>query len=255
MGMDILNSEEASSVPFYAHIITESSHLPYRAIKPNRWQLKLSATEAKTLSGKYIGSISYTDMALGEFFSALKTSGMWDDSIVIIYGDHSALLNSGVKPGDRQIADEILGRPYSEVDLQRIPLIIHLPGQTVGRTSKKPAGQVDIMPTIADLVGLDLTDTPHLGRSVFVNAPAFVVTRALLPLGSFINDRVLFMPGLSFDDGAAFSVATAAKVEGTEAERSDLEKVKQLALLSDGWIKSLPKRADFGGTKGAIIPH
>jgi phosphoglycerol transferase MdoB-like AlkP superfamily enzyme len=255
MGMKILRSEEASTAPFYAHIITESSHNPFKAIPVKRRPLRLSAADEKTFSGKYIGSISYTDLALGEFVSALKKSGMWDDSIVVIYGDHSAILDSGANADDRRIADEILGRPYSTVDKQRIPLIIHLPGQTEGRTETKPAGQIDVMPTIADLVGLDISGVPHLGRNVFVDAPSFVMTRSYLPSGTFINDRVIFSPGLGFDDGSAVSVTTAEKVESTDTERADLQRVKQLNVLSDAWIKSLPKRVEATGTADAILPH
>jgi len=254
-GMKILKSEEASSVPFYAHIITESSHTPFVAIPMDRRPLRLSASDEKTLSGKYIGSVSYTDMAMGEFFSALKKSGIWDDSIVIIYGDHSAVLDGGVNKGDSRIADQILGRPYAWIDHQRIPLIIHLPGQTQPHVETKPDGQVDIMPTIADLVGLDISQTPHVGRSVFVNAPSFVPTRAYLPAGSFINNSVLFMPGLSFDDGSAVSVTTGQKVTPSAVERQDLELGKRLTLLSDAWVKSLPIRADAHGTANAVIPQ
>ena len=253
-GMKILKSEEASSVPFYAHIITESSHTPFVAIPMDRRPLRLSASDEKTLSGKYIGSISYTDMAMGEFFSALKKSGIWDDSIVIIYGDHSAVLDGGVNKGDPRIADQILGRPYAWIDHQRIPLIIHLPGQTQPHVETKPDGQVDIMPTIADLVGLDISQTPHMGRSVFVNAPSFIPTRAYLPAGSFINNSVLFMPGLSFDDGSAVSVTTGQKVTPSATERQDLELGKRLTLLSDAWVKSLPIRADAHGTANAVLP-
>jgi phosphoglycerol transferase MdoB-like AlkP superfamily enzyme len=180
---------------------------------------------------------------------------MWDDSIVVIYGDHSALLDLGVNKGDAAIADKILGRPYAMVDRQRIPMIIHLPGQTEPHVGTKALGQVDIMPTIADLVGLDLSGTPHVGRSAFVDAPAFVTTRAYMPSGSFVNDKVLFMPGLSFDDGSAVNVMTAEKAEPTNRERQDLARAKELTLLSDAWVKSLPKRADSSGTAGAIIPH
>jgi hypothetical protein len=66
---------------------------------------------------------------------------------------------------------------------------------------------------------------------------------------------VLFMPGLSFEDGSAVSVTTAAKVTPTDRERQGLGQARQLSLLSDAWIKSLPTRPDAGGSAGAIIPH
>jgi phosphoglycerol transferase MdoB-like AlkP superfamily enzyme len=254
-GMKVLKSEAASSAPFYSFFITESSHAPYKAIPMARRPLQFDPAQEKTFSGMYVGSISYTDKAIGEFVDSLKTSGLWDKSIIVIYGDHSALLDKGVNAGDSKVADTILGRPYSDIDRQRIPLIVHLPGQTKAEVSEKPVGQVDIMPTIADLVGLDLSQVPHVGRSAFVDAPSLIPTRAYLPGGSFIDDNALFMPGLGFDDGKAISVTTGQPVTPGAAEREGYSASKRLGLISDAWVKSLPIRPDAAGTKGAIIPR
>jgi phosphoglycerol transferase MdoB-like AlkP superfamily enzyme len=255
MTMPVLKEERAAKKPFYSFVITESSHSPFRVIPPRRRPLRLSPAEEKTLGGRYIGSISYTDKAIGEFVASLKKSGLWDESIVIIYGDHSALLDAGPNRGDADITNKILGRTYSDVDRQRIPLIVHLPGQTKPRVEYKPVGQVDIMPTIADLVGLDLSKAPHLGRSVFVDAPALVSTRAFLPGGSFVDDRMLFMPGLAFEDGSAHDIETGRSLTPGDAERRDYDVVKRLTIISDAWVKSLPERPDAQGVKGALIPH
>jgi phosphoglycerol transferase MdoB-like AlkP superfamily enzyme len=254
-GMKVLRSEAASDAPFYSLFITESSHAPFKGIPLARRPLRLKPEDEQTLSGRYLGSMSYTDMAIGEFIRDLKRSGLWDKSIVVIYGDHSALLDSGPKLDDSRVAKELLGRDYSELDRQRIPLIIHLPGQTKSYSSTKPVGQIDIMPTIADLLGLNLSATPHIGRSVFVNSHSLIPTRSYLPGGSFVNDRVLFMPGLGFDDGRALGVASAKEVAPTERDRADYAAVRQLGILSEAWVKSRPKRSGANGSKGAIIPH
>jgi phosphoglycerol transferase MdoB-like AlkP superfamily enzyme len=255
MGMKVLRSEATSDTPFYSMFITESSHTPFVAVPQSRWPLKLSAKDANSYSGRYVGSISYTDKAFGEFFSALKSSGLWDNSIIVIYGDHSALLDKMASKGDPLIGDKLLGRPYSDVDRQRIPLIIHLPGQTAGRVENQTVGQVDIMPTIADLVGLDLADVPHVGRSVFKGAPSMIPTRAYLPGGSVVDDKVLFMPQLSFADGSAVNVQTGQSVQPSPAEQTAYENAKKLSALSDAWVRSLPKRADAKGNGNAILPH
>jgi lipoteichoic acid synthase len=254
-GMKVLKSEAAGGAPFYTFFVTESSHYPFKGIPLQRRPLRLTPKDEQTLSGRYLGSISYTDMAIGEFVADLKSTGLWDDSIVVVYGDHSALLDGGPSPDDSRIANQLLGRPYTEIDRQRIPLIIHLPGQKEARTSAKPAGQTDIMPTIADLLGLDLSSTPHVGRSVFVNSRALVATRSYLNGGSFINDRVLFAPGLSFDDGRAMSLPNGQAVAPTERDRADYAAARELGALSEAWLKSRPKRPGANGSQGAIIPH
>jgi len=253
-GMRVLKSEAASSAPFYSFFITESSHAPFVCIPMKRRPLRLSASDEKTVMGRYLGSISYTDMAIGEFVASLQASGLWDNSIVVIYGDHTAVQTPTLAGDDQRILEKVLGRPYSSVDRQRVPLIIHLPGQTTMQVSNKPVGQVDIMPTIADLVGADLSAAPHLGRSAFVNAPSLIPLRAYLPAGSFVDDTTLFTPGLSFDQGQAFSIVSGQAVAPSEAERSAYEASKRLSLISEAWVKSLPKRADAGSIKDAILP-
>jgi len=252
--MQPLRAEQSKNSPFYAFLITMSSHTAFDLVPKARRPVQMSASDYKTLSGLYVGAISYTDGAIGEFVTSLKASGLWDNSIVVFYGDHSANLDHGPKAGDSKVADTILGRPYSEADRERIPLIIHLPGQTEQKVNSEPVAQVDFMPTIAHLVGLDVSKVPHMGRDAFTNAPALIPLRAYMNGGSFVDNTTVFVPGLSFDDGHAYSIATAQQTAPTAQERDEFARSRQLGVLSDAWIKSLPVRPDARGTKGAIIP-
>lgn len=252
-GMKVLRSEDASTAPFYAFFITMSSHNPFDLVPFDRRPVRLSAADEKTWSGRYVGAISYTDKAIGEFIQQLKDAGMWDDTIFIVYGDHSALLDTGPKPGDRDIPGELLQRPFTLADKQRIPLIIHVPGQTTPEVQTRPAGQIDIMPTVADLVGIDMTATPHLGRSLFVNSNALIPDQGYLPAGTFVDNSTVFLPGLGFDDGTALSVADGSTVQKTQQLRSEYDISCRLTALSDQWIRSLPHSANAGAAKGAAV--
>jgi phosphoglycerol transferase MdoB-like AlkP superfamily enzyme len=194
--------------------------------------------------GNYISSASYTDFALGKFVAQLKAEGIWDDSIIVIYGDHTSMNETQLSGKDARAARQLLGRSYTAADRQRVPLIIHLPRQTKPEVVTKTAGQVDILPTVADLVGLDLRGTPHMGRSLFVDSNSLVPMRAYLPGGTFANDTVVFMPGVGYKDGRAVSIETAASVDKSDRERTDLARVNELTKISDKWILGLPKRPD-----------
>jgi arylsulfatase A-like enzyme len=96
------------------------------------------------LRARYDESICYADHVVGDFLDWLDRTGRLDRSIVIITADHGEsfehqwLMHTG---------------PYLYNGLIRTPLLIHLPGQKEGSHITQTAEQVDILPTILDLIG------------------------------------------------------------------------------------------------------
>ena len=253
--LNVAESDDAKKTPFYGQFITLSSHTPFEFIPESRRPVRTPPEYKGSLLGNYISAESYSDLAIGKFIAGLKKDKIWDKSIVIFYGDHTWALDNSLDGTDAKAARALLGRAYGPADRQRIPLIIHLPGQTKGTTRTDTAGQIDIMPTVADLVGIDLTQIPHVGRSVFVNSNALVPLNSYLPGGSFLNDDVLFMPGLGFDDGDAVTIANDSSIKPTDREADDYKRMLALTKLSDKWVMSLPKRKDAGSLGKAWIPN
>ena len=243
-GMKVLREAEATSTPYYAMFVTLSAHGPFDLMPQSRRPVRTPKDLKGSLMGDYISAESYSDLALGQFFAQLKAEGIWDDAIIVLYGDHTSMNENMLSGKDARGARQLLGRAYSAADRQRIPLVIHLPGQTESKVVTATAGQVDFMPTIADLLGVDLRSTPHMGRSVFVDSNALVPTRAYLPGGTFANDRVLFMPGVGFKDGKAVSIEAGTRADKSERERTDMVRVRELAKISHEWIVGLPLRPD-----------
>ena len=254
-GMQVLKAEDASHTPFYSQFITLSAHTPFDFIPQSRRPVRTPSEFKGSLLGDYISAESYSDLAIGKFIDDLKKAKIWDKSIVIFYGDHTSMLDNTLDGTDADAAQVLLGRDYGPADRQRIPLIIHLPGQTTPVLQQATAGQIDIMPTVADLVGLDLTQVPHMGRSVFVQSNGLYPLNAYLPGGSFVNDRVLFMPGIGFDDGTAVKIADNSGAKKTDREKTDYQRMLQLTKLSDKWVRSLPVRKNAGDLGNAWIPN
>ena len=252
--MEVLKSEEASKTPYYAQIITLSAHTPFQFVPQSRRPVKTPPEYKGSLMGDYISAQSYGDKAIGEFVADLKATKIWDNSIVIFYGDHTAMMDNTLSGADAKATQALLGRAYGPADRQRIPLMIHLPKQTTPVLNLDSVGQVDIMPTVADLLGLDLTQVPHMGRSVFVRSNALIPLNSYLPGGSFINDRLVFMPGLGFDDGQAVTIANDSPAKPTKSEENDYKRMLELTKLSDKWVLGLPKRKDAGDLGDAWIP-
>ncbi|HXE96687.1 MAG TPA: sulfatase-like hydrolase/transferase, partial [Dongiaceae bacterium] len=92
----------------------------------------------------YDENIFYGDEAFGQYLRALKQSGRFDDSIIIVSADHGESFNHGFQGH----GGALLYQP-----LVHIPLLIHLPGQEKGRRLASTVSQTDIAPTILDLLG------------------------------------------------------------------------------------------------------
>jgi phosphoglycerol transferase MdoB-like AlkP superfamily enzyme len=199
-----------------------------------------SSIEGKQL-GDYLLAINYTDFAIGTFIDKLKAAGLWDTSIFVAYGDHF-----GLQPQDNDpntLSSE-LGIPYHpQITRFNIPLFIHVPGQQKGQVINQVGGQLDILPTIANLIGVPLDEQGfvHFGQDLLNIRKNVFGDRYYMPTGSFFNDEVMFMPGKGFDDGTAISLKTLQPVDKTPY-RSDFDYIMTLMKLSDEYVKILPKR-------------
>src|SRR5699024_6241130 len=85
--MPILESlKESQDEPFYAHLMTLTHHHPYLIDEEDA-----TIDPADTNDGsvdRYFQTARYLDEALEQFFDDLKEAGLYDDSVIMIYGDH-----------------------------------------------------------------------------------------------------------------------------------------------------------------------
>ncbi|TMV44905.1 LTA synthase family protein [Paenibacillus mesophilus] len=241
-GIQQLTALAAKGTPFYAQFVTASSHHPF-VIPDERKHIRLTSDKYKdTQVGEYLESVNYADYALGTFIGQLKANGLWDSSIVVVYGDHS-----GLKPqyNDPDEVTRLLGIPYHEyVTRFNVPFIVHVPGQTEGETVRQVGGQLDMMPTVANLLGISFADSGyvHFGRDLMNTDRNVFGIRYYLPTGSFVNNDVLFIPGEGFADGKAVSLTTLEPVADFNKYKKDYYYAMALMKLSDEYMKVLPKR-------------
>ena len=135
--------------PFYNFMVTLTSHNPFDL--PDQYRsLILSQDFNKNKLGGYFQSIRYTDEQIGIFLDSLDKSGVLDNTVVVIYGDHTGV--------HKYYNDEVQAVQPQESwwldDSKRIPLIIYHKGMN-GREIPITGGQVDTMPTVAYLLGIN----------------------------------------------------------------------------------------------------
>ena len=213
--------------PFYGFLITLTSHYPFDNDK--RYYSSFDAGEYKdTFLGDYFEAIHYADEAVGYFIDELDKEGLLDRSIVAIYGDHFAV------PRDKkeELAEYLKIKDmdeYNWVKHLRVPMLIHFPGGSHKGVNHTAGGGVDFMPTILNIMGVESSDIPMLGRDLLNTGDGMAVLRN----GNFIiSDYICLTSG-----GKAFNCNTgeAYPVEKLEAER---EYSKRLLEYSDKIIEN-----------------
>ncbi|KHL91292.1 sulfatase [Paenibacillus sp. IHB B 3415] len=232
---------QKKGTPFYAQLVTASSHHPFQ-IPDSFKKIKVPEDLQGTMLGDYLTAVNYTDYAVGTLIDGLKQQGMWDDTVLVLYGDHFGLQPKDV-PAEQ--VEEALGTPYDDrISRFNIPLIIHVPGMEQGQAVERTGGQLDVLPTVANLLGVSLKDEGFtaFGHDLLNIDSNVVGMRYYLPTGSFFNDEVMFVPGKSFADGEAISLDTYEPVEDFSKYQTDYDYILKLMGLSDEYVKLLPQR-------------
>ncbi|MFV0516578.1 MAG: LTA synthase family protein [Aminipila sp.] len=171
--------------PFYSFVITLSNHHPYVMLDKYKF-IELAPEDEGTLAGNYLNSAAYTDYALSQLFEEFKKAGLYEDTVFALYGDHMGL---SAEEETNEVMARLLGHEYDWDDRMNIPLIIHVPdaNEDVTQTIHNVGGQVDFMPTISYIMGLDSLDTVYLGHNLFNYDKGVVAEHAYLPYGSFFT--------------------------------------------------------------------
>ncbi|WP_113928137.1 LTA synthase family protein [Bacillus sp. P14.5] len=153
---------ESLPEPFYANFISVTHHFPF-AMDQDEATIGKHTTGDKTVDN-YFQTARYADEALEEFFHYLKESGLYDESIIVMYGDHYGISNNHNAAMKEVIGKEVT--PYESAGLQRTPLFIRVPGME-GEVNHEFAGQIDLLPTLLHLLGIESDEYLHFGTDIF----------------------------------------------------------------------------------------
>lgn len=234
--------------PFYTQVISMSAHHPF-TIPEYKYHMTLPERYEGTLVGDYIRAQNYADYALGQFIDDLKARGIWDNSVVVLYGDHMGLPLYSLNDDEKQLMTEIYGHEYSYSDMMNIPLVISMPGSTKGEVHTQLGGEVDILPTVANLLGVSLEDHIHFGQDLMNTSYNLLPERYYLPTGSFLSSEELFLSGSGFEDGT--HLPYAGDSSGAQATETEFNSALELLQLSDSYVKQLPYREGAQGLREA----
>ncbi len=177
--------------PFYSKFIPVTHHYPF-SIDDEDATIAPHTTGDKSVDG-YFQTARYADEALEQFFTDLKESGLYDNSIIVMYGDHY-----GISENHNKAMEQVLGKEITSFEssgLQRVPLFIRVPG-VEGGVNHEYGGQIDLLPTLLHLLGIDTKDYVQLGTDLLSEDHD-----SLVPFrnGEFVSPTITFTDGTFYD--------------------------------------------------------
>lgn len=208
--------------PFYSFLVTLSSHHPYDAFIGYE---PFTGEYENTQVGNYLKSMRYVDESIEGLFERLETEGVLDETIVVIYGDHSGLYQD-----QKALLSGLLGLSDHYVaweSIQKVPLWIVMPESEQTGTISKTGGQVDILPTILDIMGIEHPLT--LGESLLVEGPGYAIKRD----GSIFTDEYYY----NNNEDRLYDLKSYEPIEITESMKEQLEMMKMDLKVSDLILK------------------
>jgi len=189
--------------PFYSKFILVSNHFPYSELSGDESGFPLATTNDETINN-YFATENYMDTAIKEFFDYLKASGLYDNSIIVLYGDHYGISNSR----NEELAS-LLGKTadtwtdYDNAQMQRVPYMIHIPGTTSGGVNHTYGGEVDALPTLLHLLGVDTSKYIQLGQDLLSKDRDQVVA---FRDGSFVTPNYTYYGGTLYENATGTAV-------------------------------------------------
>lgn len=165
--------------PFFLEMVTMTMHAPYPADKVSRSWITASDTLNADARG-YLNCVHLTDSCIGAFMDDLHSQGLAENTVVAIVSDHTQLYRN-----------RIFGVPDREAvpDDWGIPMIIA--GCDTTLRYDAVIGQVDVYPTLLDVMGANAYSWKGLGHSIL----RYPIASAIQPRNmSVIGDSTALTP-------------------------------------------------------------
>ncbi|MGV0168860.1 LTA synthase family protein [Furfurilactobacillus sp. WILCCON 0119] len=210
--------------PFYAKVITVTNHYPYLLGKKDASFPKTN-TGDDTVDG-YVVTAHYLDQAFGEFINYLKKAGMYDNSMIVVYGDHYGISNNH-RPAIAKLLGKKTVTDYDLAQFQKVPFMIHAPG-VQGGVNHTYGGEIDALPTMMDLLGIKTT-----GNYIMMGQDMLSTQRnQIVPFrdGNFVTPKYTKVGNKVYDTstGKLLSLTDAQKKE-VAADQAHVNKVLGLS--------------------------
>ena len=132
---------------------------------------------------RYLSKLKEFDLAIGDLVEGLEKQGKLDDTVIILYGNHSPYFL------ESSLYSSYLGYDVTQdKEIDRTPFIVYNK-QLTPTKYKEYTSQINIVPTIANLFGLEYDPRKYMGKDIFSKT---YENRVIYFDGSWLDDKVYF---------------------------------------------------------------
>ncbi|MED2935156.1 LTA synthase family protein [Bacillus wiedmannii] len=194
--------------PFYTKFITVTHHFPYPLAEEDQ---TIEPAQTGDLSvDRYFQTARYLDESIKGFIDSLKESGLYDNSIIVMYGDHYGISDNHNKAMSQLMGKEI--NSFESTQLQRVPLMIRVPG-IKGGVQHQYGGAIDVLPTLLHLLGTDTKNYVQFGSDLLSPEHKQVVA---FRNGNYVSPTVTALNGKYYDTTTGAPVEKTAEIKQNE---------------------------------------
>ena len=222
---DSIKYLERLQQPFYTKFITVSNHYPYTtSLSGDDLGFPLAKTQDETING-YFATANYLDSSIKAFFDYLKESGLYKNSIIVLYGDHYGISNSR-----NPALAPLLGKnsetwsSYDNAMFQRVPYMVVVPGMDKGGIINTYGGEIDMLPTLEHLLGIESNKFLQVGQDMLSPDHDQIV--------AFRSANYFVTPEYTSYSGRTYYTKTGEEITNPdEKTKEELDKIREAANL------------------------
>lgn len=204
---------QKSDGKFAINIVAASSHIAFDlpGIENREKKVNIDVGEAYkgTLFGNYLEAMNYADYAFGIFVDELKKADLYDDTVILIYGDHAGLPMYNEEMLQYISNYGINNDIQEQINFSNILCSLKIPGVDHFQVTK-PTSKLDIKPTLMQICGIE--DEFSIGQNVFSNKNFVCINN-----GRIITEKYLYnVDWYSIETGEQIDIQSLSKEEQDE---------------------------------------
>ncbi len=183
--LKIIQNKRSNGKQFMTWLTTVSSHQPYNtsSIQGDKYLEMTKGTKIPDDVRRYMSKLKIVDNALGVLINGLESQGILEDTVIVLYGDHYPY---GL-PTDH--LNQVL--PYDTAEdknAEKVPFLIYN-SELEKKVFEQYTTYVNILPTVANLMGLDYDPRLMLGNDLLSTSYESLVVFAD---GSWKNENAYY---------------------------------------------------------------